>query len=323
MKISVACCVYNGERFLDAQLQSLIAQDRRPDEIVIVDDRSSDDSLRIAERFRDSAPAGTTVIVERNAENRGVVANFQKAIAMTTGEIVFLCDQDDVWHATKVETMLAEFERRPSLLFLFSDARLVDAAGRPLQHTLFAALEVSAYERRLVRERRGMSAWLIRNLATGAASAFRRSVFTAASPFPSEWVHDEWLAIIASALGDVDYIDETLIDYRQHDANQIGMRKLTLPEKFRRLFRPRRDYFRKMRRRTDILADKLRRLGDRVPPAHLAAIDAKRAHVEVRASLPARRVARVAPILREIATGRYRTYSSGLQSIVRDLLEPD
>ncbi len=323
MKISVACCTYNGERFLEAQLQSLIAQTRRPDEIVIVDDGSTDNSVAIAGRFRDGAPSETTVVLRRNPQNLGVVANFQATIALTTGDVIFLCDQDDLWHPGKIETMEAAFERRPALLFLFSDAKLIDAAGGMLAHTLFDALEVSARELRLVRERSGIAAWLVRNLATGATSAFRRALFEAATPFPNDWVHDEWLAILAAALGDVDYVASPLIDYRQHAANQIGVRRLSLAEKFGRLARPRGDHYRTMLRRTEVLLSRLEAFGARVPPRVLEAVREKLVHVRMRASLPGRRIARILPIAREITTGRYLRYSIGMRNIARDFLEPE
>ena len=101
-------------------------------------------------------------------------ANFERCIADTTGDLVFLCDQDDVWHPDKVATMVAEFERRPDLALLFTDADLVDATGWSLGHTLFDALGVTRRERRLVRGGSAFEALVRRNLATGATIAFRR-----------------------------------------------------------------------------------------------------------------------------------------------------
>jgi len=322
MKNSVACCTFNGALFLRDQLASLLDQTVRPDEIVIVDDASDDDTSLIAEDFSGSAPRDVSVVFERNASNRGVSENFQNAISLTSGEVVFLCDQDDIWHASKIETMHRAFDARADLALLYSDARLIGAQGDALSGSLFDALEVTARERRLIRDGSAFSALLARNLVTGATVALRRSVFDAARPFPREWVHDEWLAIIAAALGSVDYVDAQLIDYRQHDTNQIGMRRLKPSEKFARLLRPREHRYRHMQRRIEVLLEKLIALGPAVATDHVEKVREKLVHVRVRAALPQNRLARFVPILREVSTGRYARYSVGLRSIAQDFFEP-
>ena len=322
MRISVACCTYNGALFLGDQLRSLVGQTRRPDEIVIVDDASVDGTAQIAEHFSRSAPAGVAVVFERNASNCGVTENFQKAISLTSGELIFLCDQDDVWHTSKIETMCRVFDARADLTLLHSDARLIGARGDTLSGSLLDALEVSARERSLIHGGSAFSALLARNLVTGATVALRRSAFDAARPFPREWVHDEWLAIIAAALGSVDFVDAQLIAYRQHDANQIGMRRLTLSEKFAKLFRSRENRYQTMQRRVEVLLAKLIALGSVVPPDRVEKVREKLAHARVRAALPHNRAARFVPILREISTGRYARYSAGLRSIAQDFFEP-
>ena len=322
MTVSVACCLYNGERYLERQLASIAAQSVLPDEIVIVDDGSTDGSVDIAHDFARRAPASLRVVVERNARNLGLVANFEKAIARTSGDLIFLCDQDDVWHPSKVATMRRQFDARPDLLLLFTDARLIDGDGVALSNSLFDALEVSARERRSIACGSAFAALIARNLVTGATTALRRSAFEAARPFPREWIHDEWLAIVAAAVGVVDCVDDMLIDYRQHDANQIGARRPTVGEKFARLSRPRADRYFGMRRRAELLLDKLRTMTPAVPPARIDDAIARLAHVEVRAALPAARPARLRPIAREVATGRYRLYSRGFRSILQDCFEP-
>ena len=322
MSISVACCTYNGALFLEDQLESLVGQTRPPDEIVIVDDASRDDTARIVEQFSRSAPAGIAVVFQRNVTNCGVTENFRKAISLTTGELIFLCDQDDVWHSSKIETMCRVFETRSDLTLLHSDARLIGGEGGTLSCSLFEALEMTSRERRLIRRGSAFTALLARNLVTGATTALRRSVFDAARPFPNEWVHDEWLAIIAAAVGNVDYVDSQLIDYRQHSANQIGMRPLTLNQKFAKLSRAREHRYQRVQRRVEVLLEKLVSLGSVVPKERVRKVHEKLEHVGVRAALPQNRAARIVPIVREIATGRYTQYSTGIRSIAQDFCEP-
>jgi glycosyltransferase involved in cell wall biosynthesis len=321
MKTSVVCCVYNGARYLPEQLDSIVRQTVLPDEIVIVDDASNDDSPQLIEAFARSAPDGVAVVPIRNLANVGVVANFERGLAQATGDLVFLSDQDDVWAPTKLETMRAAFEARTDLDFLFTNARLIDATGKPMSHALFDALGLTPRERRLVRDGAAFDALLGRNLATGATVALRRPVVERARPFPSEWVHDEWLAVIAAATGGVDYLDACLIDYRQHGGNQIGMRRLSLTDKFAKLFRHRGERYRRLERRAEVLAERLAALPG-VPARRVAQAREKVAHARVRAALPTARIARIQWILREAGTGRYTRYSLGIQDVVRDCTEP-
>jgi len=110
-KVSVAMCTYNGQRFLHQQLQSLLDQTVRPDELVVCDDGSSDDSLMVVEAFAVSAPFFVRVI--RNSQNLGYIRNFEQAISRCTGDLVFLCDQDDVWDRRKIETLRDVFVTEP------------------------------------------------------------------------------------------------------------------------------------------------------------------------------------------------------------------
>jgi glycosyltransferase involved in cell wall biosynthesis len=94
MKISIAMCTYNGAAFLPAQLQSILTQSRRPDEIIICDDRSTDDTRSILETFKNESPI--PVILNINDQNLGSVRNFERAINLCTGDVIALSDQDDV-----------------------------------------------------------------------------------------------------------------------------------------------------------------------------------------------------------------------------------
>lgn len=315
LRYSVAICTYDGAHFVGAQLQSIL--DARPacDELVLVDDASQDDTLAIATRAID-AVRGCVVV---NGVNLGSLRSFERALGMTTQAIVFLADQDDVWHPDKPARMLDEFTRRPDLLLLHTDARLVDDAGRPMGHTLLNAIEASGDERNAIHRGDAFDAFLRRNLATGATIAMRRSLLDAALPIPDGWVHDEWLAIIASAIGEVDFIDEPLIDYRQHANNQIGARKLSVRDKLERAFDRPDDFYAQQLRRTTALLQRLEALGSRVAPHRLVAVRNKLAHLRLRATLPKNRMARLLPIAGQWLSGGYRRYSTGMKSVVRDL----
>ena len=239
MRISVALCTYRGERFLREQLESILRQTQPPDELIITDDASDDGTtdviLDVSDRFRQ---LGVDVSLLTNDQTLGVAANFEKCLTHTTGDLIFLCDQDDVWHPDKVSTIAREMTARQDLVLLFTDARLIDEHGAAQSHTLFDAIEMTTRERTMVHRGAAFEVLLRRNVATGATAVLRRRLLAAAVPFGKEWVHDEWLAIIAAAIGGVDALDLPTIDYRQHGANQIGARLESRFELAKRLRQP-------------------------------------------------------------------------------------
>ncbi|MET4583518.1 glycosyltransferase involved in cell wall biosynthesis [Conyzicola nivalis] len=322
-RVSVALCTHNGSRFVERQLESILVGELLPTEIVVSDDASTDDTVGIVGAMTGRfASAGVAVVVLENSPALGVVANFERAIRACTGDLVALCDQDDVWHPDRLRVAVEAFGRRPELLLLHSDARLVDAAGTPLGLTLFDGLGISAQERSAIHDGHGFDALMRRNLVTGATAVIRRELAGLAVPFPAPWVHDEWLAVVAAALGGLDFAEEELVDYRQHGANQIGVTKLTPVGKIRRLFEPRDDRNVYLADRARVLLAGLTALGERVPPEVLAKVAAKVRHLDARARLPLPRLLRVVPVVAEAATGRYRLYSRGHLDIARDLLQP-
>jgi glycosyltransferase involved in cell wall biosynthesis len=323
--ISVALCTHNGGKFLREQLRSIFAQTRPPNEIVMSDDASQDDSVATARSAaaefgaRPTAPPRFNVI--ENAAPLGVTANFEQAALACQGDLIALSDQDDVWRPERLARIAAEFEARPDLLLVHSDARLVDATGASLGRSLFYALEVKRSELEEIHAGAAFDALLRRNLATGATIVFRRALLGYAAPFPASWLHDEWLAITAAAVGRVDVLEEPLIDYRQHAANQIGARRENLMAKLRKAVQPRGAKYRERVAKAEILLARLSEFPAAVAPATLDKMRGKLAHQQFRANLPAGRLARGAPVLSEALSGRYGRFGRGAAYVVQDLLE--
>src|SRR5262249_24400476 len=119
MRISVAMCTYNGAEFLRAQLQSIITQSRPPDEIVICDDRSTDDTQNLLERFASELPVPIKLHI--NDQNLGSVKNFERAINLCTGDVIALSDQDDVWRNDKLQRFETVLNNSPAAGLVFSD----------------------------------------------------------------------------------------------------------------------------------------------------------------------------------------------------------
>lgn len=324
-RLSIVMCTYNGASYLEAQLESLLGQSVPPDEIVINDDGSTDTTLERLQQFQARAEqAGIDVRLHQNPRNLGYVENFTAGLRLADGELLFLCDQDDVWHPDKLARMSAVFEDDPSLLLLHSDARLVDAQGDSLHCSMFEALQLTAQEKHAIHAGEAFEVVLRRSFVTGATAAFRRELIDLALPVASEWIHDEWLAAVASAAGRLDFIDDSLIDYRQHGANQIGASKRTLGTKWRELLLPRGRLLAEEARRLQRLELFLQRAAFVGAVERARQIERKRTHFERRVAigqLP--RWQRVPVILREARRGCYRRYGTGVRSILRDFLRHD
>jgi glycosyltransferase involved in cell wall biosynthesis len=324
--ISVALCTYNGERFIGRQVASILEQTRQADEVVLSDDASADGTVAIAvEAFEEARRQGRAVpelVVLRNPEPLGVTANFESALAACTGELIVLSDQDDEWEPEKLHRIEEAFAARPGLLFLHSDAQLIDDAGAAVGGTLFGALEVGEAERAAVHSGAAFGVFLRRNLATGAASALARELVVLSRPFPPEWVHDEWLAVQAAARERLDLTERVLTRYRRHDANQIGAGDPTLRHKISRVLGTRGDRNLRLASRSAVLRDRLAEAED-VPRGYVAAAAAKAEFERTRAELPASRLRRFVPTLRLALSGDYGRYASRRRlDIIRDLLQP-
>ena len=323
--ISVALCTYNGAEYVEEQLASILEQARTPDELVVSDDGSSDGTLEVVAATVAAAAArgiAPEVVVLAGTAPSGVTANFERAVAKTTRPLIALSDQDDIWHADRLSTLAARFDDE-GLTFVHTDARLVDEGGAPLGSTLFESLELSDEELRLEERGRAFDALLRRNLATGATVVFRRELLARARPFPPEWVHDEWLAIIAAATGRVGVVRETTIDYRQHGANQIGVTEPTLRYKVRRMLEPRGDRNMKLAKQFAVLADRLETLGEAVPAAYVSAARQKADFEATRAAMPPNRIRRVGTVFGLARRRLYSRFASrGRLDIIRDLLQP-
>ncbi len=209
MKVSIALAAYNGERYIEEQLQSFLTQSRLPDEVIIADDASTDRTLDIVRRFQAAAPFAVKVLAGRGRQ--GFVANFNRALAATTGDLVFLSDQDDVWFARKIEVM-ENMARSEEHAWLF----MCDAAvtNHDLSHIGASKLEQF--------NRAGLS---LDRFALGCCCAIRRELLHWAMPIPVNFrSHDIWLVRIADGLQRKRVVNEVLQYYRRHAANTSGGR---------------------------------------------------------------------------------------------------
>jgi GT2 family glycosyltransferase len=217
MKISVCMAAYNGERFVAEQLHSILSQLSPKDEIIIVDDASQDSTCAVIVSFCDAR-----IRLIQNETNQGVLASFETALHQTTGEIIFLSDQDDIWLANKVTTVLQAFCSNPDITMVVSDAILVDQRGTLLAPSYYA-------QRGQFSDRFFMN--LVRCKYLGCTMAFRAEVLQKALPFPHSrlLLHDLWIGTVNRLLGGkTQYLPDPLVCYRRHDSAVTGTRRLSV-----------------------------------------------------------------------------------------------
>jgi glycosyltransferase involved in cell wall biosynthesis len=320
--VSVALCTYNGSRYIEEQLKSILDQSRAVAEIVVADDGSSDATVeivrRVAAEYRVSGhPAVVRLLL---GGGHGVTKNFERAIAACEHDLIALSDQDDIWTSGRLERQYEEFHARPALTLLFGDARLVDENGAPLSAALLDTLEVTKSMRQQLHAGNAFGLLLRRNFVTGSTVIFRRSLLQAALPIPQEWVHDEWLAVMAAATGQVDFLEFAVTDYRQHGTNEIGVRMPSIRNKVDRVLQLRGSRNRDLAIRSGLLAE---RLVSTVGGAKGLAAKRKSEFEIRRAEMPANRILRVPAIVTLAVRGSYTLYASqGRADIIRDLLQP-
>lgn len=314
--ISVALCTRNGEAYLAEQLTSILRGTCRPDEIVVSDDASHDATVAIAASVLAADGIRHQILI--NDPPLGVTANFARAIVATHGEIVVLSDQDDVWMPDRLAAAVEILEREPRVLLHHADAELVDSANEPLGLGLFEALALTERELAMLPTVEGFEALLRRNLVTGAVTAFRRELLDLAVPFPPDWVHDEWLAILAASRNGLYTDRRRLVRYRQHGRNEIGMVRRTLRMRIRRVLGAEEGRLAGLAVRAEVLARRLEQVG--AADQLVEAVKSKAEFEGARSELPRSRWGRIWPVLRLARTGAYARYASqGRFDVLRDL----
>lgn len=312
--ISIALCTYNGERFLWEQLESLAGQTRLPNELIIVDDGSTDGTLALIEKFAQTAPFNVRISV--NTTTLGVTKNFEKALTQCEGDFLFLCDQDDIWEAEKITQMVSFLEQNPSVNVVFSDALLVNETAVSLQQRLWDVVRLRPSQLEKWKKGDSIGLMLIGNRVAGCTMALRRSFLQKILPFPtdvSEFLHDTWIAFVASILGQIQFISIPLIKYRQHSSQQVGTRPknltaLTLRQRLSRPHEEKLTPFQKQHQELNRLYQHLQKV---VPNdnKNLKIVAEKIHFLSARASLPDNRLLRVSPIIKQWFKGNYHRFA--------------
>ena len=220
--ISVAMTTYNGERYVKEQIDSILNQTKRPDELIICDDGSEDETCSVIEKIIVDNTTTVKIRFEKNQENLGYVRNFHKAISMTGGDYIFLSDQDDIWHADKIETMIRIMKGKKCGA-LCTNSNLIDGNGNPIsdrkQFRINPLLARDTGELKKITFIR----LIFGNIAQGCTYCFTKRVRDAYLRVNHyELIHDQQIMMIAANEGAAYLYNSPLIDYRIHENNAVG-----------------------------------------------------------------------------------------------------
>lgn len=228
VRVSVALSTFQGEAHLNEQLQSIECQTVPPDEIVASDDASTDATRDILLDFRARSRIPVTVLT--SPTNLGLIDNVSRSMRACTGDVIALCDQDDIWDPDKVRTLKAAFSVPNPPELWFSNALLVDATGTSLTSTTYEALRVTEDMRHRIESGGALRQLVHASTVTGATAAIRSDLIDALLPIPKGYVgpsgpllHDGWLALLAHLTGRIEMDQRCLIKYRQHEAQYTAM----------------------------------------------------------------------------------------------------
>lgn len=203
-RLSVCIATYNGEKYIEEQLDSIIKQCSENDEIIISDDNSTDRTLEIIKKYNDKR-----IKIYKNLKDKGYTSNFENALSKANGKYIFLSDQDDIWMQDKVQIILKKLENSDMII---SDCKIVDKDLNQIKESYFL----------LRGKKEGFLGTLYKTDALGCCMAFNKNILKVALPFPQNkkmCPHDLWLALVGYSFFKVKKLDEKLILYRRHGNN--------------------------------------------------------------------------------------------------------
>jgi len=216
--ISICLATYNGSHFIKRQLESVLPQLSSDDEIIISDDSSVDDTIEIIKTFNDKR-----IKIFAGNKFRNPALNFGFAMQQAKGDIIFLCDQDDIWFDTKIEDHILKHKDYDLVI---SDAVVVDPNLGVIYPSFFI-------ER---NSRKGVYHNLLKNRYIGCCMSFNRKILSKVLPFPKGLhMHDWWIGLVAELNGNVLFLNKPLMYYIRHENNASGtlVKRLPLTQQIR------------------------------------------------------------------------------------------
>ncbi len=209
--VSIVLCTYNGAKYLPAQLDSILAQTHANIELVVVDDNSIDDTIKILENYNEKY-VNHNIKIHQNIENLGYIKNFEKGINLAKGDYIAISDQDDIWKPEKIAKCVENIGNNS---LIYHDSEFIDEEGNLLNKKISEIIKM--YQGNDCR------ALLLDNCVSGHSMMFKKEILQFIFPFSTKMHYDWWIAFVASAYQGIAYIDEALVQYRQHTNNVTDM----------------------------------------------------------------------------------------------------
>lgn len=200
--ISIILCTYNGERFLEQQIQSLLNQTYTNFEIIISDDGSTDSTKAILYKYSEF----DNIKIVFSEKNKGFAKNFEFAAGLATGDYLAFSDQDDVWLPEKIEKL---YRTISTYSLVYSDSHLINDKGEYLNKRLSDFRKM----RKTIHDSRGFA---LMNIVSGHTILVKKELLVYAFPIPEGCYHDWWLGYQAANLNGIIFLEEALTLYRQH-----------------------------------------------------------------------------------------------------------
>lgn len=219
--IDILMATHNGEEFIKEQLDSIILQSYTDWRLIISDDCSRDDTASIIKKYQEKYP-DKILLFKNDVPSGSAQNNFFNAIKYTTSDYVMFSDQDDVWLPDKIENTynkMIEMEKeygKNTPVLIHTDLKVVDRNLKTINDSLFKMMNMDS-------NRCAFNNLLVQNIVTGCTVMGNRALFNYLEKIPKNAVmHDMWIALIASAFGEIGFVDKSTMLYRQHGNNSVG-----------------------------------------------------------------------------------------------------
>ena len=222
-KVSIILPTYNGYQYISSLLDSILSQTYKDIEYIIIDDKSTDNTVKIIQNY---IKKDSRINLYINSVHLGINKNFEKGIKLARGDYIFLCDQDDLWDKTKVKKMVNKIKCGYGLIYC--DLKVIDVTGKVIFKSFHRLIGTdNLYTKNITKY------LLFRNLTNGCSICFKRELIDDIIPFPNNVIYDWWLMFKASLKYKIGKLDEQLVGYRIHDSNAVGFQIINRDNKLK------------------------------------------------------------------------------------------
>ncbi len=225
--VDILLAAYNGERYIEQQIDSLLKQDYTAFRLIIADDCSTDRTVDIIRHYAKRYP--DKIVYSINKKNSGAAATFFELLKSSTASYVMFCDQDDVWFENKISLSLERIKAEEKMLginmpiLLHTDLCVTDESLKVKAKSMFAMQQLNG-------DRNAVKYMAVQNMVTGCTMMLNRALASrlTAKPMPkSVPLHDWWIALYTACCGKIVFVDKPTIFYRQHGRNVCGAKNMS------------------------------------------------------------------------------------------------